>query len=313
MKIYIKIFFLIGIIHSISAQIGNEKDLIVKNKVKESFEKHCFTGSNSSCSAIWEKYDRNGNSIEWNMGRLGTIYRNIYDKKNNKIFTLWVDKIDTTEIDTITYVYDKNNQLIQDGEETFKNFYNSQEQLIKQLSESQNNEEKIVRKTKTIDWTSNGKIKTEISKTEIIETTKPTEYEKLNVYCKEYEYDQNNNLTKETHYQNDVVTNTIVYVYDLSNRLIEKREKNISRIKNINRRKFGDRSEITELVTKIEYNKNGSIKEKYTYFSDPCMSLDNHYYYKHFYLDNGLIEKADVYEEDNLVFTISYEYEYYKK
>ena len=313
MRIQITIFILLGIVQSISAQIGNDKDLIVKNKVKESFEKHCFTGSNSSCSAIWEKYDRNGNSIEWNMGRLGTIYRNIYDKNDNKIFTLWVDKIDTTEIDTIPYVYDKNNQLIQDGEDTFENFYNSKQLLVKQLSESQNNEENIVRKTKTIDWTNTGKVKTEIIKTEIIETTKPTEYEKLNVYCKEFEYDQNNNLSKETHYQNDVVTNTILYNYDLSNRLIEKREKNISRIERINRMNFGNRSDIKELVTRIEYNQNGSIKEKYTYFSDPCMSLDNHYLYKHFYLDNGLLERADVYEEDNLVFSISYEYEYYKK
>ncbi len=312
MRIQIAILFLIGIIQSISAQIGNGKDLIVKNKVKESFEKHCFTGSNSSCSAIWEKYDRNGNSIEWNMGRLGTIYRNVYDKNDNKIFTLWVDKIDTTEIDTIPLVYDKNNQLIQDGEEIFTNFYNSKEQLIKQLNESKNNEENIVRKTKTIDWTSNGKVKTEIIQTEIIETTKQTEYEKLKVYCKEYEYDKKDNLSREIHYKNDVVTNTIIYNYDSSNRLIEKKEQNISRIESINRMKFGTRPDITELVTRISYNENETIKEKYTYFSDPCMSLDNHYLYKHFYLDNGLLEKADVYEENNLVFTISYEYEYFE-
>ncbi|GAA3615381.1 hypothetical protein Q4Q39_01970 [Flavivirga amylovorans] len=312
MRVQITLLILVGVINSISAQIGNDKDLIVKNKVKESFEKHCFSGSNSSCTAIWKKYDRKGNSIEWNMGRLGTIYRNIYDKNNNKIFTLWIDKIDTTKIDSIPYVYDGNNQLIQDSEETFKNFYNSKEQLIKQLSKSQNNEENIVRKTKMIDWTSFGKVKTEIIKTEIIETSKQTEYEKLKTYCKAYEYDNNNNLSKEIHYRDDVVTNTIVYNYDSSNRLTEKREKNISRIESINRMKFGNRSDITELATKISYNKNGSIKEKYTYFSDPCMSLNNHYLYKHFYLDNGLLERADVYEESRLVFTISYEYEYFE-
>ncbi len=311
MRIQITFLLFITIVHSISAQIGNNKDVITKNKVKESFEKHCFSGSNSSCTAIWEKYDLKGNSIEWNMGRLGGFTKNFYDKNNNKTLTLWIDKIDSTEIDSIRYTYDKNKELIQDGEETFKNFYDSKKQLVKQISESKNNEKNIVRKTKTIDWTSFGEIKTEIIKTEIIETAKQTEYEKLNVYCKEYEYDQNNNLSKETHYQNDVEINTIVYEYDLSNRLTEKREKNKSRIERINRMKFGNRPDITELVTRIEYNKNGSIKEKYTYFSDPCMSLDNHYLYKHFYLDNGLLERADVYEDDNLVFSISYEYEYY--
>ena len=300
------ILILITIVQSISAQIGNNKEVIVKNKVKECFEKHCFSGSNSSCTSIWEKYDMKGNLIEWNMGRLGSIYRNIFDKNNNKIFTLWIDKMDTTKVDSIPYVYDRNNQLIQDGEETFKNFYNSEEQLVKQISESQNNEGSIVRKTKTIDWTSFGKTKIEIIKIEIIE------YEKLETFSKEYEYDGNNNLAKEIHYQNDIVTNTIVYSYDSSNRLTEKREKDISRLKSINRMKFGNRSNITELVTRITYNENGTIQSKYTYFSDPCMSLDNHYLYKHFYLDSGLLERADVYEEDNLVFTISYEYEYFK-
>ncbi len=312
MRIQISLIILLGLIQSISAQIGNDKDVIVENKVKSSFEKHCFLDSNSSCTAIWEKYDRRGNSIEWNMGRLGTIYRNIYDKKNNKIFTLWVDKTDSTQIDSIPYVYDKNNQLIQGRENRYKNLYNHKHQLVKQLSESQNNEKNIVRKTKTIDWTSFDKVKTEIIKTEIIETTKQTKYGKLKVYCKEYEYDKNNNLSKETHYKDDVVTNTIIYNYDPLNRLVEKRERNISRIESLNRRKFGNREDISELITKISYHKNGSIKEKYTYFGDPCMNLDNHFLYKHFYLENGLLERADVSEKNNLVFTISYEYEYFE-
>lgn len=313
MKIQIIIGIFLGCIVSASAQVGNEKDMIFKNKVKVSIEKHCFTGSNASCTAIWEEYDRRGNTIAWNMGRLGTKYRMIYDKKDRKIFTIWIDKTDTTEIDTISYVYDRNNELIQDGDETFKNFYNAQKQLIKQLSESINTEENIVRDTKVIDWTRFGKIRSEITTTEILEATKPTEYGQLKVYCKNYEYDSNNNLQKEFHYYNDEVTNTIKYMYDPSNRLIEKREKNISRIESINRRKYRKRSDISELITRISYYKNGSIKEKYTYFSDPCMSLDNHYLYKHFYLDNGLLDRADVYEEDDLVYSISYEYEYYKK
>ncbi len=311
MRIQIALLISITIVQSISAQIGNNKDILVKNKVKESFEKHCFSGSNSSCTTIWEKYDLKGNSIEWNMGRLGGFTKNFYDKNNNKILTLWIDKIDETQIDSIPYAYDKNNQLVQDGKESFKNFYDSRKYLIKQISESSNNEKHIVRNTKTIEWTDFGKVKTEIIKTERIESTKQNEYKTLKTYCKAYEYDNENNLTKEVHYQDDIITNTIIYNYDLSNRLTEKREKNIARIKSINSMNFGNRSDITELVTKITYNENGSIKEKYTYFMDPCMSLNNHYLYKHFYLDNGLLERADVYEEDLLVFSITYEYDYY--
>lgn len=312
MRVQITLLALITIVQSISAQIGNNKDVIVKNKVKASFEKHCFSGSSSSCTVIWEKYDLKGNSIEWNMGRLGSIYRYVYDKNNNKILTLWIDKIDTTKVDSISFAYDRNNQLIQDGEETFKNFYNSKKQMIKQVSESLNNERNIVRKTKTVDWTNFEKEKTEIIIIEIIESVKQTEYKKLKSYCKEYKYDSKNNLTKEIHYQDNDITNTIVYEYDLSNRLTEKREKNISRIESINSMKYSNRPDITELVTRIKYNQNGSIKEKYTYYSDPCMSLDNHYLYKHIYLDNGLLERANVYEKDDLVFSISYEYDYYK-
>ncbi len=299
-------------IQTISAQTGNDKTLIVKNKVKSSFEKHCFSGSNSSCTTIWEKYDGKGNPIEWNMGRLGSFYRNIYDKKNNKIFTLWVDKIDSTKIDTIAYVYDKSNELIQDGLDTFENFYNQKQQLIKQISESININENIVRETKNIHWTSFDKLKTEITTTRIIEVKKKTDLHKLRVYYKKYVYDVDNNLSKETHFQNDTLTNIIFYNYDSSNRLVKKREENISRIEMINSMKFGKREDISELITKISYHDNGFIKEKYTYFSDPCMGLDNHFLYKHFYLENGLLKSADVYEKGYLVFTISYEYEYYE-
>ena len=312
MKTQTYILILLVFTQTITAQIGNDKTIIVKNKVKSSFEKHCFSGSNSGCTAIWEKYDEKGNSIEWNMGRLGSIYRNIYDRKNNKIFTLWVDKTDSTKIDTIAYVYDKRNKIIQEGLDTFENFYNQKQQLIKQVSESININENIVRKTKNIHWTSFDKIKTEITTVKILEVKKKTDLDKLRVYYKKYIYDDDNNLSKETHFHNDTLTNTIFYNYDSSNRLVKKREKDISRIETINSMKFGNREDISELITKISYDDNGFIKEKYTYFSDPCMSLDNHFLYKHFYLENGLLKSVDVYEKDYLVFTISYEYEYYE-
>lgn len=312
MKIQIIIVLLLAFTQTIRAQIGNKKALIFKNKVKSSFEKHCFIRSNASCTAISEKYDRKGNSIEWNMGRLGTIYKSVYDPKDNKIFTLWVDKADVSKIDTIAFVYDKQQQLIQDGTRRFKNFYNHKQQLIKQVSEEFNMYKNIVRETRNIHWTSFDKIKTDVITTVIIEVNKKTDIDKLSVASKKYIYDDNHNLSKEIHFKNEVVTNTLFYKYDSSNRLIKKREKNISKIKRINKMKFGNREDITELTTNITYHKNGSIKEKYTYFSDPCMSLDNHYLYKHFYFKNGLLKNADVYDKDHLVFTISYEYEYYK-
>lgn len=309
-KTSITTFILIVITQSIFAQIANDKSQIVTNKVKSLFEKHCFTNSNSSCTSIWEKFDKQGNSIEWNMGRLGSIYKNLYDKNNRKILESWVDKLDSTKVNSTSYTYDVNNQLVQKGKETFKNFYNAKKQLIKQLIESQNIEQNIVRKTKTIKWTAFDKIDTEIVKTEIIEIKKPTEYNKQRINKKKYEYDENTNLIKEIHTNDGKIVNTILYKYDSLNRLIEKREKDIKQIKLVNRMKFGNRKDFTEFTTKISYYKNGLIKEKYTYFSDPCMSLDNHFLYKLFYFDNGLLKRADVYD-DKLAFTISYSYEFY--
>lgn len=311
MRIFISIILCIVFFQGISAQIENDKNLIVKNKVKSSFEKHCFINSNSSCTSIFEKYDRKGNIIEWDMGRLGTRYKRVYNTKNQKVLTLWIDKIDPTQVDSIRYAYDKNNQLIKDQEKEFENFYNKKQQLIKQINKSQNSEKNNVLETRTIGWTTFDKMESETITTEIVEVSKKTTYQKLETYYKKYDYNQNNNLIKEIHYINDTIVNTIVYTYDTLNRLVEKREKDVSRIKNINRMKFGNRKDIDELITKITYNKNGSIKEKYTYFSDPCMSLDNHFLYKHVYKKNGLLERADAYENNTLVFTISYEYEYY--
>ncbi len=276
--------------------------MIIKNKVKSSFEKHCFLNSNSSCTSFYEEYDKRGNSIEWNMGRIGTFYRSFYDKNDNKVLLQWVDKSDTTKIDSFVYAYDKNNTLIKDGDIEYKNTYNSKKQLTKQYSL-----EGILHKTKTLSWTHFGEIESENTLTKRLEKK---EY-KISSYCKKYEYDTNNNLSKETHFNNDTITNTIIYKYDTLNRLIEKRERNPERVKSINSHKFNDREDITELITKISYNKNGSIKEKYAYYSDPCMSLDNHFLYKHFYKSNGLIDSINVYEDDIHIFSISYEYEYY--
>lgn len=134
------------------AQTKNKPEVIAKNNVKACRIKYCGSDGSSGCIVIDTKYDRNGNTIEWDMSRLGTIYRDVYDENNTKIMTLWVDKGDTTNIDTImvspsdavgdtlnerivTYTYDNNGFLIGqynhfedpcmgwDGNYLFKNQY----------------------------------------------------------------------------------------------------------------------------------------------------------------------------------------------
>ncbi|WP_291725308.1 hypothetical protein [Bernardetia sp.] len=316
MKSQILLLILIGITQSVLAQVGNEKSIIVRNKVKESFEKHRLTGSNSDCTTIIEKYDKNGNTIEWKMGRMEAVsIGHKYDENDNLILTYWIDKSDNVYYDSTIYRYDQHGTLIQRNEEVFKNTYDSASQLIKQTSKGKNRDGDIIKETKIMDWTSFGKIKTKTIKTEMLDTTNRLDYKVLDTYRKEYEYHKNINIAKEIHYKNDTIINTISYKYDVANRLIDKREKDIEEISNINYMTFRGKNKpknITELITKISYNKDGSIKEKYTHFFDPCMSLNNHYLFKHFYKKSGLLEKVDVYEEDNLIFTISYEYKYFE-
>ena len=66
------------------------------------------------------------------------------------------------------------------------------------------------------------------------------------------------------------------------------------------------------MITTFSYNKNGSIKEEYTYLLDPCMGLNNHFTLKYVYHDNGLVKKIDVYEEGNLAFIMTYEYDFFE-
>ncbi|MEN7547263.1 hypothetical protein AAG747_05050 [Rapidithrix thailandica] len=311
MKVQILILFL-AISEITFGQIGNEKDLIVKNNVKSSLERHCFLNTNGSCTTIYEKFDKNGNSIEWNMGRLGIIYRNVFDENDNKIMMLWVGKSDTTQIDTIQYKYDKHNELIQQGITEFENTYDKTGHLIKIVTQSKNIERNIVKTTITRTWTIFGKIDTETNSTEILEVAKKTKCDKFSKARVDYQYDRNQNLTMATYFQADTISKTISYKYDSTNRLIEKIEDDPERADRVNKMGFGNRDEIKLFKTTIQYNPKGQIDELYTYFSDPCMGLDNHFLYKHYYKSNGLLDYADVYENGKLVFTIKYAYEYYK-
>lgn len=317
LKMKIQTLILLLTLSQISfGQIGNDQHLIVKNDVKSSYEKYCFLNSNSSCTVIYEEYDQNGNSVEWDMARLGTIYRNVYDEKNNKVMTLWVDKLDTSRIDIFQYKYDHHNELvlqvISNDTTEFENIYDKNGRLIKIVTQSKNVEGNIVKKTTSRIWTTFNKIQTETTRTEIFEIAKKTEYDKRSGSKIDFKYDQNKNLIKAIYYHADTISKTFSYKYDSDNRLIEEIEDNPIRAGRINRMVFGKRDEIKRFKTTTRYNNLGQIAELYTYFSDPCMSLDNHFLYRHFYKDNGLLDYADVYENDQLIFTIKYEYEYYK-
>lgn len=296
------------------AQVENTKEAIVKNKVKSSTERHCFTGSSGSCTVIYEAYDRRGNMIEWDMGRLGTRYKYIYDHKDRKVATIWVDKIDSTKIDTIRFSHDKHNEIVSEknnpypyNSKNFTNYYDQKNRLTKRLSKSKNHENDSIIKTHIFEWTSFDKIKSEKSFIIKIGQEKDTLYPALTTY----EYDIYENLTREIHYKDNEIVNTICYDYDTSLRLIQKKEYDEKSIEFWNNEYAEYKDRIEYYSTKITYDSKGRIKEKYTYFSDPCMSLDDHFTYKHFYKKNDLLHKVEVSRENKLRFTISYEYSFY--
>ncbi|AXG69741.1 RHS Repeat protein [Kordia sp. SMS9] len=314
MKTYLLSIIAIFSIYNSNAQVENTKEAIVKNKVKSSEERHCFIGSSGSCTVIYEAYDNRGNIIEWNMGRLGTRYKYQYDQKNRKVATIWIDKSDTTKVDTILFKYDEFDKLVSENNnpyphnsENLKNWYDHKNRLIKQISRSKNHEQDSIISTTILEWTDFDKMKSEYRFSHKLDAENDTLY----THKKIYEYDSYENLTREVHSKNNEVFNTICYEYDASLRLIKKSTDNSNRIKMLNEHKYGNRKDIDVLLTTFTYDSQGRIKEKYTYFSDPCMSLDNHFTYKHFYKKNGLLDYVNVFEEEMLRFTISYKYTFY--
>jgi len=296
------------------AQVGNSKDIIIKNNVKSSLEKHCFTNSSGSCSVIFEAYDRRGNMTEWNMGRLGTRYKYLYDQKNRKTATIWIDKIDSTKVDTIHFAYDGFDELILEDNNPYPhnskynmNSYDQKGRLIKRISSAKKHDNDSLVKAHIFEWTSFDKIKSE----HFFTLKKGKEQDTLYSTLKTYEYDVYENLIQEIHYKDRDIVNTICYDYDASLRLIQKKEHDYDRIESANEYKYGGRDDIDVFLTTFTYDAKGRIKEKYTYFSDPCMSLDDHFTYKHFYKRNGLLNKVEASNTHRKIFTITYEYTFY--
>jgi YD repeat-containing protein len=313
MKFYT--FFILSIIfvHVSSAQVQNTKEAIVQNKVKSLVEKHCFLGSNASCTVFYKSFDKRGNVTKWDMGRLATRYEQMYDQKDRNIATIWIDKMDSTKIDTIYYSYDKHDTLLSEkftaapeNDENFQNLYDQKNRLIQSIGKSVSYENDSIISINLFEWTDFDKIKSKESFSYKVGKKQDTRTK----YRKIFAYDAQENLIKETHYTDEEITNTIYYTYDAQSRLIEKKEYD-TRMIEMGDNKLTDSNNKRYFLTKISYDTKGRIKEKYTHFSDPCMSLDNHFTFIHQYQANDLIESVEVIEEGKPRFTISYEYTFY--
>jgi len=238
-------------------QLENKKEVLVRNAVKSEIEQTC-TGS---CSAQYSEYDKRGNLIEWNFFRLGSICKYLYDDSDNELMALWINKLDTSKIDTLYRT------------EEHQNYVENYDAALRQLTKKGDNERIIIT------------------------------------------YDKRNNPIEERKFVKGALVYTESIKYDIKGRLDEKRIVNMDALESINynRDRIG-KQPLLALVEQFKYNDDDQIIELYTYFSDPCMSLDNHFRYVYTYYENGLIKEAEVYEEGlDLAFTLEYEYEFYEK
>ena len=253
------------------------KEAIIKNKVKLVTETHYWDTPESSCSVFIKTYDKQGNMIGWSMQRLGFRDEYVYDQQNRKIATIRISKSANSTRDTILRkTYDQYGNLTFDGYNVFQNIYDDKNRLIKRIPVANS-------------------------------------YSKDTVYStfKTYKYDIHDNLIKETHYKDAKIENTIFYEYDSSCKLIEKREYNKSSIESFNKEYAEYKQPIVYFLTNIRYNQKGKIKEMYEFYSDRCMSFEDHYTFKYYYKPNGLLDKKEVFFTGRHKFSIKYEYTYY--
>ena len=189
------------------------------------------------------------------------------------------------------------------------NTYDAKNRLTKRISKSKSHDNDSIISTATFTWTAFDAIESK----SIFSVIQGKEQDTLYSTLKIYEYDVYENLTQEIHYKDRDIINTICYDYDASLRLIQKKEHDYDRIESANKHKYGGRDDIDVFLTILTYDTKGRVKEKYTYFSDPCMSLDDHFTYKHFYKRNGLLKKVEASNKHRKMFTITYDYTFYTK
>ena len=260
MKIQILIIIkLILVAQLCLAQIDNSKTILVKNNVKSVLEEMCH----GSCTAQYAEYDRKGNLVEFNFFRAGTLNRYKYDEDGNRLMTFWIDKSDTTKIDTL---YPKDFIPRNDNRFFFEEYNENGHQLIKTWQD-----EKII-----------------------------------------IEYNEHCNLVSEIRFKANEIIHQSFINYDEQQRILEQKIINKKSLKWLNKGRE-ENEKIDAIIKRYKYNDKGQIIELYTYFSDPCMGIDNHFNYIYNYHDGGLIESAEAYgNTKKLAFTLGYEYEFYK-
>ncbi len=293
----------------------NPRSLIVKNKVKSSTETLCFIDSDGSCSAYYEEYDKRGNITLSHLTRLGTRNKYVFDEHDNCIMDIWDSGPE--ERDTVKHFYDSNNQLIKEiypssSPTIYEYEYNADGYLTKVISESENSDGNTV--VEKVDKILNplGKPTRQVTTTEILGDEGQDKFKKHYLKLEEYGYDTNGNLISIIYFAADTIEKKVQYKYDEQNRLVEKIEEDPQRSQYSNPLRGKDKAGKGYFKTTIKYAADGRIDEFYSYFSDPCMSMENHFLYKYNYLPNGLIEHLDVYEEGVLALTEKYEYTFYE-
>ncbi|MCH2195174.1 hypothetical protein [Kordia sp.] len=272
-----KTYFL-SIISVFSFFIANAQSItkkaIAKNKVKTITKKEYYTNSSEGCNTSTTTYDSKGNTIKWDMKRLGFFFEYKYDEQDRKIELIRKSKSDSTDVYIMKTTYDEQGNILIDNGTEYQNFYDKKNHLIKsvKLDDDEN--------------TANNLLKT-------------------------YQYDSSGNLIKEVHFENTKIVNTILYEYDTFCRLVEKREYDKSSIKYRNEEYAKYKKPIAYFLSNISYDELGRIKEEYSYFSDPCISIDDHYTFKNFYKLSDLLERTEVFFRDKHVSTTNYSYTFY--
>jgi len=273
MKIYYAILLAFFSFFLSHAQATITKKTIINTKVKTITKKEFDNNSNEGCNTIITTYDRRGNIIKWNWERIGSFFEYEYDEKGREIAMLRRSKSDSTDVYVMKTTYDKYGSITSDDSNKFQNFYDEKNRLIKSVT---------------------------LDDKDILTDT-----------FKTYTYDINDQVVKEVHYKKNNIENTILYEYDTSCRLVERREFNKSRLAFRNEEYAAYKKPISYFLTNIKYDEKGRIKEKYQYYSDPCESMDDHYTFKNFYKSNDLLDKTEMFFRGRRISTTEYSYTYY--
>lgn len=306
----------------VSAQVENTQEMIVKNKVKFSRELQCFCDpengeSTGSCTVIYTHYDERGNEVQWDMGRLGTSYKYVFDEANNHIMTLWVEKGNTTQVDTFQYEYDdqdnRTREVYFDELTTTQNTYNAQNQLTQTISERENEDGNIYKETTTFSYTSTGKLSEKISQMELLPITQPTDEGPFSPDRVKHDYSARDLCTRTRYFVGDSLRKTVHFQYDQAGRLVAEVVDEPSRVGKVDDSRYSGHPSQNWRVTAYRYLPTGQIDVKYAHYGDPCMSIDDYFLMKHTYREDGLIRQVDMRSKDRKEsLKIGFTYEFFE-